>query len=277
MRSQRGSSAFATALSEAAKSADGAASFAHKSNEPILEGQALLTAGQIQLVGLQCDEALRTADDALAIFAEQADLRNQANVFCLQADIHLTNGNTNKALVLVNKALATYQDARDARGEWIALGILERIIGPPELEYPQWTPDQMSQWQQWQQQNQQQPQQRPQQTSTMPQSLQQVAKPRRERRDLGERLNVNSLSVDTVRQRVSEMVKMTADLDDDDLVALDIPLMQVGVTSRTAVSLRNALSEEVPGISLPFTLIFDYPSVNAISEMILDNVGNLPG
>lgn len=54
------------------------------------------------------------------------------------------------------------------------------------------------------------------------------------------------------------------------------------MTSRTAVGLRNMLSEEadqsklklfvafnglsqLPGVDLPFTLIFDYPSVASIS------------
>ena len=46
----------------------------------------------------------------------------------------------------------------------------------------------------------------------------------------------------------------------------DMPLMEAGLTSLTAVGLRDAISKELEGLKLPSTLMFDCPSPKAISE-----------
>ncbi|CAE7030061.1 unnamed protein product [Symbiodinium natans] len=269
IRAQRGSPAFASALSDAEQAAEAAIAFARSKRFHQQLGQALLIYGQVQLTGLRCDDALKTAEEAMAIFEELGSERDKANVMCLEADAHFTNGNANKALVIVNKALAIFQEYRDSRGEWIAMNILEQITGPPEeqaLPGNEWTPEQWAEWQRWQQQQQQQ-----QGGAQMPQALQrQQQEPRARRRtDPGQKLDIANVSTDTVRKRVEEIVRFTADLDDSEQIDLDQPLMQVGVTSRTAVGLRNMLSEEMPGVDLPFTLIFDYPSVASIADHVM--------
>lgn len=50
----------------------------------------------------------------------------------------------------------------------------------------------------------------------------------------------------------------------------DIPLMELGLTSGMAVILRDILHNMLPGLPLPVTLIFDYPSIDAISELIVE-------
>eukprot|EP00930_Biecheleria_cincta_P057998 TRINITY_DN43865_c0_g1_i1.p1 TRINITY_DN43865_c0_g1~~TRINITY_DN43865_c0_g1_i1.p1 ORF type:complete len:860 (+),score=224.71 TRINITY_DN43865_c0_g1_i1:49-2628(+) len=50
----------------------------------------------------------------------------------------------------------------------------------------------------------------------------------------------------------------------------DIPLMELGLTSGMAVILRDILHNMLPGLPLPVTLIFDYPSIEAISELIVE-------
>eukprot|EP00425_Heterocapsa_triquetra_P034151 CAMPEP_0195096696 /NCGR_PEP_ID=MMETSP0448-20130528/51697_1 /TAXON_ID=66468 /ORGANISM="Heterocapsa triquestra, Strain CCMP 448" /LENGTH=559 /DNA_ID=CAMNT_0040131109 /DNA_START=78 /DNA_END=1757 /DNA_ORIENTATION=- len=59
-------------------------------------------------------------------------------------------------------------------------------------------------------------------------------------------------------------------IGDDEDMETDTPLMEAGLTSNTAVLLRDELSRDVPGINLPPTLIFDYPSIGAIAEFILE-------
>jgi len=59
-------------------------------------------------------------------------------------------------------------------------------------------------------------------------------------------------------------------IGDTDEVELDTPLMEAGLTSNSAVLLRDELSKDLPGINLPPTLIFDYPSVGAISDFVIE-------
>merc|ERR1712151_113546 len=97
---------------------------------------------------------------------------------------------------------------------------------------------------------------------------------RRERMvDSGEKLDLSSLSIESVQRRLTEIVKLTVDIEDDEEVELDKPLMQIGVTSKSAVALRNALSTELPGMTMPFTLVFDFPTVNSMSELIMEQSG----
>eukprot|EP00913_Durusdinium_trenchii_P001028 g946.t1 len=236
VRAQRGTPTFNVALEDALDAAEQAVHLAREKRMAQL-GQALLTLGPLGRASRAiAARDLAAAAQAMEIAEAAGAEREKANVMCLEADIHFTNGNANKALVLVNKALAIFQEYRDSRGEWIAMNILEQITGPPEDGNH--------------------------------------FEPRARRRtDPGEKLELAHVSTDTVRKRVEEIVRFTADLDDNEPIELDQPLMQVGVTSRTAVGLRNMLSEELPGVDLPFTLIFDYPSVASISVPCSDSLG----
>merc|ERR1711972_906064 len=66
-----------------------------------------------------------------------------------------------------------------------------------------------------------------------------------------------------VRGTVVDIVGVD-DLDDD------TPLMQTGLTSQSAVLLRNALTKEIGGASLPFTMMFDFPSVAALTDYFME-------
>lgn len=68
---------------------------------------------------------------------------------------------------------------------------------------------------------------------------------------------------------VSAISSNAADLigSDDDLGG-DTPLMDAGLDSLAAVEFQSMLQKEFSGIQLPATLIFDYPSVNEIADMM---------
>lgn len=281
MQRKRGSATFVAAFSDGMQAADAAIAFTRKAMLREQEGKALVVAGHMQHSALQTAESLQTAEEAIEIFEELGDQCQKAHVLCLQADAHLGNNNAEKALVLVNKALAIFQDNDDRRGEAVAMKILDDITGPQVEEQPviqdQWTPEQWAQWQEWQKQQQAKGAGKGSQGGP-PAQLQKVQQNQRQSRAVtGERLSMNNLSVDSVRSRLNEIVKATVGLDDTEEFDLDQPLMQVGITSRSAVELRNTLSAEIPGVDLPFTLIFDYPSVASISDMVLENVGNVVG
>mmetsp|Transcript_160298 Transcript_160298/g.282826 ORF Transcript_160298/g.282826 Transcript_160298/m.282826 type:complete len:793 (-) Transcript_160298:66-2444(-) len=81
------------------------------------------------------------------------------------------------------------------------------------------------------------------------------------------------ISEDVVMAKVKDTV--LAIIGDEDELEVDTPLMEAGLTSSTAVVLRDELMEDLPGINLPPTLIFDYPSTTAIVEFIMEKAGKM--
>merc|ERR1711972_25850 len=87
----------------------------------------------------------------------------------------------------------------------------------------------------------------------------------------GPALDVKSgLSLDVVKSKVLEIAMRITGADDDEIQA-DTPLMEAGLTSNSAILMRDELTQELPGINLPVTLIFDYPSVTAMVELIMES------
>eukprot|EP00435_Cladocopium_sp_Y103_P015586 s3857_g3.t2 len=80
----------------------------------------------------------------------------------------------------------------------------------------------------------------------------------------------SSVNADALRQKVRNVVSEIVGMD---ALQDDTPLMQSGLTSQSAVLLRNALSTEIPGSSLPFTLMFDYPSISDLSAFFVESAG----
>merc|ERR1719329_1469726 len=76
---------------------------------------------------------------------------------------------------------------------------------------------------------------------------------------------------DSIKGKVSGVTTEILGLDED--LPDDSPLMSSGLTSNSAVLLRNKLAEELPGISLPFTLVFDYPTIGTIADYIAEQAG----
>merc|ERR1719327_987851 len=58
--------------------------------------------------------------------------------------------------------------------------------------------------------------------------------------------------------------------DEEEPIDADMPLMQAGLTSNTAVLLRDELNKDLPGVDLPPTLMFDYPSIAAIADFVVE-------
>merc|ERR1719401_141095 len=72
-----------------------------------------------------------------------------------------------------------------------------------------------------------------------------------------------------LRNQVHEITKGIIGYDED--IEYDMPLMESGLTSNTAVLLRDSLVQQLPGVPLPVTLIFDYPSIQSMTELIVEN------
>lgn len=249
--------------SEAAQSASETASLAKRLGDARLAGSALCIGAQIQLARIQVESALKMTAEATDLFGGAKDERSVACAMCIEADVHLMKGSTKKGSNVATKALEIFRKHGDTRGEWAALSILEHIDGPPQVQVMQVEDlaaqeDQVAQYKQWMAAQQQAEAAGP-----------IVVKRERKELDMTKRLDATNLNEAVVASRVQDIVRASIDLDDDDEFGNDTPLMQVGVTSKAAVTLRNALSEELPSIPLPFTLVFDYPTINSMSGLIV--------
>merc|ERR1712187_91665 len=90
-------------------------------------------------------------------------------------------------------------------------------------------------------------------------------------RPRGAALDVSAgLELGMVKNKVLEIAARITGAEDGEIES-DTPLMEAGLTSNSAILLRDELSQELPGISLPVTLVFDYPSIAAMSELIVQS------
>ncbi|HET9914974.1 MAG TPA: beta-ketoacyl reductase, partial [Anaerolineales bacterium] len=72
---------------------------------------------------------------------------------------------------------------------------------------------------------------------------------------------------------VTEQVTKVLGLSSSDTVDPRQPLQELGLDSLTAVELRNLLSNTLkPERSLPATLVFDYPTINALADFLAHDI-----
>merc|ERR1712050_485725 len=95
-----------------------------------------------------------------------------------------------------------------------------------------------------------------------PQSSQQVARQR------GEAVSVSGLDQSVITEKVKTISAQLMGFDSPDDLEVDAPFMESGLTSSTSVLLRDEIMAEMQGVNLPFTLVFDYPTVAAVADFI---------
>eukprot|EP00913_Durusdinium_trenchii_P010086 g9459.t1 len=78
----------------------------------------------------------------------------------------------------------------------------------------------------------------------------------------------------TIKSKVTQVASVIMGGDED--FEADTPLMEARLTSNTAMVLRDELTKDLPGIKLPMTLSFDYPSVQAIADFGSSHVDTSP-
>merc|ERR1712007_132072 len=149
-------------------------------------------------------------------------------------------GDVQTAVANANKAIILQMELGDEAGEQTARDALERVR-PSEVVAA------------------------PTSTITTLETLEKAPAQRAVATHSGEKLSVGA-TTEAVVSRLAQITTLV--LNADEAPEADVPLMQAGITSASAVQLRNEISTEVPGVDLPFTLIFDYPSINAIADYI---------
>merc|ERR1712039_934274 len=185
--------------------------------------------------------------------------------------IYLFNRDISKARELGEEGVYLFQSVGDADGEdmaWTELERVEKIEG--EIREQQMREQQMrDQWQmqQWAMQQgggQQWAPQEPQGDEGAPSAAGGGYEAKLMKLDIGAGLDPAQL-----KGQILEVTKGLIGYDED--IEYDMPLMESGLTSNTAVLLRDALTQQLPGVNMPVTLVFDYPSISAMSDLIVEN------
>jgi len=70
-----------------------------------------------------------------------------------------------------------------------------------------------------------------------------------------------------VTSKIQEVIKGMVGSDHD--IEADMPLMDIGINSMNAVVFRNKLGQTFDGAELPSTLVFDFPNIRAMSELMV--------
>lgn len=242
--------------------------------------------------------ALKTARESSSLAKECKNLRLRASSLITIAEVHTANQNWEECVSAANEAVMVCREANEPKDEAVSLllsahayyemdmkkdaepaaqealelcqyiGDAERVLEAQNLlnqmapAKPTFVPEAQTQQLQLQQgaipfvaKGAQQPQQ------AQVESKQQI------QRVAGDKLT--TFDPEAVKEKVREVTLTLIGEENEDEFEFDSPLMSLGLTSGTAVVLRDVLLEEIPGIKLAPTLIFDYPSASAISELIV--------
>merc|ERR1712039_294138 len=190
--------------------------------------------------------------------------RGEASTLVLSAQILLFgNRDFRKAREAAEEAIYLFQQIGDEQGEdnaWTELERIDRIEGEQKAA--------AAAARQFQQQQPAGLQMTPLQQQQEPQEQASAAAPGYEAKLVKMDLT-GGLTTATVKAQIAEVAKGLIGFDEE--IEYDMPLMESGLTSNTAVLLRDSLSQQLPGISLPVTLVFDYPSIESMSELIVEN------
>jgi tetratricopeptide (TPR) repeat protein len=276
---ERMSRAAKDALDKAAKLAKAAVKIGRdlKGEEQVL-ALALIATGQVLMLNMKFDEALEATDEAAILFREGADFRSEAQALLLSADALRFLKQYNESKEAANECLSLFQQQENTKGEELAQKILEIIeeIQRPMLEAQMW--QQQQQWMQQQQMMGGPPQGMPQMSPQMMMQMQgggggfddggqSVARVEREK---GAALDLSQgLDNAMVKNKLLEISLRITGAEDGE-IEFDTPLMEAGLTSNSAILMRDELSQELPGLNLPVTLVFDYPTISDMSELILE-------
>merc|ERR1712217_320509 len=262
---------FKAAADKSTKLAKDALAAAKKCDSPQVLGCAHFTMSQANLMNGKAAEAIKEAENASNVFKGCSYTEGEAASYILLADIYLYNRDLAKARELGEEGVYLFQSVGDADGEDMAWSEIERVDKVEgEIREQQMREQQMrDQWQmqQWAMQQgggQQWAPQEPQGDEGAPSAAGGGYEAKLMKLDIGAGLDPAQL-----KGQILEVTKGLTGYDED--IEYDMPLMESGLTSNTAVLLRDALPQQLPGVNMPVTLVFDYPSISAMSDLIVEN------
>jgi len=255
------------ALDKALKNSEAAIKLGRELNEEPPFAEALLASclcasSQVHMLNGKTAESLAAADEAVVLFREAGETASEAQALLLSAECLRINRQNGECGEAANEALRLAKVAGDSGIEDNANAILGWLQEVQAREQQAWMAQQMMMQGGGLQMTPLPPQDM---AGDMPQQAQSMARAERAR---GPALDLSKGMDETVvRNKVMEIASRITGAEDGE-IEIDTPLMEAGLTSNSAILLRDELSQELPGISLPVTLVFDYPSIGAMTDLI---------
>jgi len=226
---------------------------------------------QVHAAQGEFEQSLETAKQAIKLYQSVADQRGEGYAHLLVAQAQVEDKKWEAANKSANSSLKLLKKAKDEAGQEMVETLLAKIEKNMPKPEPVWAAQGMMGWGE--------PVKGGGKGKMMPSMQMQMPMEGMDmggggdmvrKRAGGDALDIGNLSEELVVGKIKEVAM--AIIGDDEDIELDTPLMEAGVTSSTAVILKDELAGEIPGIKLPPTLIFDYPSITAIGEYIMEVV-----
>ncbi|CAE7463185.1 unnamed protein product [Symbiodinium necroappetens] len=224
-------------------------------------GSSLCSLSQVHMLRSKYKEALSIGQEAVQVFVKTGHKRNQASasLLCADAERALEHYKESQRYALEAVACFNQADVLDEKGLASAQSIIEALkqhLAPPRPQVVPGGPP----------------------GALPPQMMQQYAEEEEvsegrvaRTRERGPAMDVKALSPDVIKKKILDVALSMTGADDGDIEA-DTPLMEAGLTSTSAVGLRDELMKDLVGVNLPVTLVFDYPSISAMTELALETL-----
>jgi tetratricopeptide (TPR) repeat protein len=258
------------ALTKANKSAESALKLSREADwsGDSVTASALCVLAQVHMLNGKFEEALACADEGVVTFRECADFKSEGQALLLSADALLFTRDYGAANEAAGEALNIFTHyVPDEKLQDLANQIMGHVNEIQEQIRQQ---QQMQYQQQFQMQGQPVQWQMPQDAGPAPEATQSVA---REAGPRGPALDLSAgLEKSAITGKVMEIAARITGAEEGE-IEIDTPLMEAGLTSNSAILLRDELSQELPGVNLPVTLVFDYPSIGAMCDLIVESAG----
>merc|ERR1711972_1299859 len=232
-----------------------------------LLGATLCVLGQVAMLNSKPEDALTFCDEAVCLFREASEPINEASALLLCADALRSTRQFSESQEAASEALRLSKEAGDAKGEEMANEVLGWLQEMQQRQQQAWMAQQAMMNPQMGGLNLT-PMAPQDQGGDMPAQAQSMARTERER---GPALDLSKgVDAAVVRSKITEIACRITGAEDGE-IEVDTPLMEAGLTSNSAILLRDELTQELPGINLPVTLVFDYPSIGAMTDLVTNS------